>query len=304
MSYKNLFTRLINSLRLRILFYLISTAVFSVSLLLGLESFFWQKNQQVLSSADLRLIFLLLGLFMGLIILGFWRILSLNISAYTSEIETRERRYSRFLSHQLRSSLNYLYADAEALIVEQTQPTAIKRFEERTSEITDQLDTLLHIARGKKISLQPLEMTPLMLDFSASLLAVERQRISFQTKGQPVCLGDSGCFREMMKNILDNALKYTTGAIIVKVYDAPQQDYVFVDVIDYGEGLPVKQNKLKGERFGLQIVDEIAQITDAQVSFINLDAKGLTVRISLPKYQPYYEQLEAYEPYLEDTYAF
>jgi len=304
MSYKSLFPRLINSLRLRILFYLVSTAVFSVALFMGLEFAFWQNGQEALSVTDMRLIFLLLTVLMSLIILGFWRILSLNITTYTTEIETRERRYSRFLSHQLRSSLNYLYADAEALIVEQTAPVNIKRFEERTSEITDQLDTLLHIARGKKINLQPLAMTPLMMSFADTLLAVEKKRITFETKAKPVFLGDNGCFREMMKNILDNALKYTSGPIIVKAYDAPNEDCVFVDIIDHGDGLPEKPNSLKGERFGLQIVDEIAQITEARVSFIKLNPQGLTVRISLPKYQPYYERIETFEPSLEDTYAF
>jgi two-component system sensor histidine kinase TctE len=96
----------------------------------------------------------------------------------------------------------------------------------------------------------------------------------------PVVLGNALLLRELIRNLVDNALQYTPagGTVTVRVIDDPFGQVVVLQVEDSGPGIPpaereqvfqpfyrVLGTQVDGSGLGLAIVREIAQRHGAQV---------------------------------------
>jgi two-component system sensor histidine kinase BaeS len=110
--------------------------------------------------------------------------------------------------------------------------------------------------------------------------------------------------RQVIDNLLDNALKYSSSGGLVTVSCRPANEQVIVSVTDTGQGIPSKDLPHVFERFyrsdrsrsrasaeegtgglGLAIVRSIVNAHGGQVSIDSQEGKGTTVRITLPVYQ-------------------
>jgi signal transduction histidine kinase len=133
-------------------------------------------------------------------------------------------------------------------------------------------------------------------------LPADALRFSESTNGnRPVILGDADLLRTAFNNILDNAVKYSTNGVSVKVdVLAPDEKHVVVRVTDRGIGIPraelgrifkrfyrVKNRTVahvKGSGLGLFIVRSIARRHGGE-AFVESEGegRGTTVTVRLPR---------------------
>ena len=117
----------------------------------------------------------------------------------------------------------------------------------------------------------------------------------------PKVLGHGLLLRELIRNLVDNALQYTPagGTVTVRVFDDPFGQVVVLQVEDSGPGIPVAERELvfqpfyrslgtevDGSGLGLAIVREIAAQHGAEVSIEDAStrhpAPGALITVRLP----------------------
>lgn len=117
----------------------------------------------------------------------------------------------------------------------------------------------------------------------------------------PQVWGHALLLRELIRNLVDNALQYTPagGTVTLRVVDDPFGQVVVLQVEDSGPGIPVAERELvfqpfyrslgtevDGSGLGLAIVREIAVQHDAEVSIADANPRGsmpgTTITVRLP----------------------
>ena len=133
-------------------------------------------------------------------------------------------------------------------------------------------------------------------------LPPERLRYESTVNGNGASvLGDSEELRTAVSNVIDNAIKYSGGAVDVSVrIEAPDDKRVVLSVRDHGVGIPAHELKrifkrfyrvphrslsgVKGTGLGLFIVRAIARKHGGRVSAQSEgEGRGTTVRLELPR---------------------
>jgi two-component system sensor histidine kinase TctE len=115
----------------------------------------------------------------------------------------------------------------------------------------------------------------------------------------PVC-GAPLAFRELIDNLLDNALKYAPrGTVDVDLRTSPDGSTIVFDVADRGPGIPDQEKKLVLGRFrrgssgadvagtglGLSITNSAVAAAGGVLSLLDRPGGGLIARVVLPRAQ-------------------
>ena len=205
-----------------------------------------------------------------------------------------QRRFLADAAHQMKTPLAGLRTQAE-LALRETDPQQLRRslrqIAEASERATHLINQLLSLARAENqaSALGAFEVVDLgalvrelMPDWVPQALArridlgFERQLRHARVIGVPMLL------RELVNNLVDNALRYTPEDGTVTVRLRMEADAIVLDVEDTGPGIPPAERQLVFERFyrvlgtgvdgsglGLSIVREIVQQHDATVSIAN-----------------------------------
>ncbi len=214
-----------------------------------------------------------------------------------------EQRFIANAAHQLRTPLAGLKTHAELARREPSSPEMrslldmIAEETERTSHLINQLLTLARAesGRGPESGVQPLNLhdvaTRAVQEWVPRALA-KNIDLGFELQDSWT-FGDPLLVRELLANLLDNALAYTQagGAVTVRTFDAGGKS--ILEVQDNGPGIPVAERTRVFERFyrvpgtghqgcglGLAIVAEIAERHGAKVELASgQDECGICARV-------------------------
>lgn len=231
-------------------------------------------------------------------------VLSINdLMARLSEILDVQNRFIADAAHQLRTPLAGLKTQIEfALRQDNAEISAqsLPKLLVSADRMTRLVNQLLALARNEPNAESAIQMSRLDLGQLASTitmgwvpLALEKDiDLGFEAPKTSVTLqGDAARIKDMLDNLIDNALRYTPrhGQITVSVTDSPPQ----LIVSDNGPGIPPEHRERVFERFysvlgnaangsglGLAIVREIARMHGA-VAHIDANANGLGTRVSV-----------------------
>lgn len=235
-----------------------------------------------------------------------------SLNSYLDSLRGMVARQSQFLddaSHQLRTALALVRTQADhAVRTYQAKPEwrEIRDAIDRTIRLTNQLLALArtdaqpqHSAPGA--ALHRLDLTALCRAVSAEWYLAARARqldfgMSAHDQVQACVNGDEGMLREMLANVLDNAVQYTPagGRVEVTVIAGATTHVVLVD--DSGTGIAPAMRDKAFERFvrlgdlrqpgsglGLAIVRQICEAHGGRVLLEDgPEGRGLRVRIELP----------------------
>lgn len=221
-------------------------------------------------------------------------------------------RFSADASHELRTPLTIMRGELEALI-EQPDLGAANRDAlaslleevERLSRIVERLFALSRLDTGEaqiervRFDLADLAQTTV----EQMCLLAEEKHISLdcQTRERVEIEGDRARLKQVVVNLLDNAIKYTPegGKVALSVY--MQNDAAFLDVADTGPGIAdsalphvferfyradkVHSRDVDGAGLGLSIVQSICAAHGGSVSIANDAPNGCRVTVGLRRAQ-------------------
>jgi two-component system sensor histidine kinase QseC len=224
----------------------------------------------------------------------------------------RDQRFSGDAAHELRTPLAVISAQtqvAKELIKENKSEEAILTLRkvimavENATHIIHQLLTLSRLNVEKNQA--PLEMIDILqiardITSDLALIAVDKNvdlELEAEDYEQLMVKGTHGALMILVRNLVDNAIRYTPhgGQVIVRFVDTPEA--IILTVEDTGPGIP---NELKArvfERFyrvlgtnqqgsglGLAIVEQIAESLHAKIVLKDqMEGTGLIVEITFPK---------------------
>jgi len=256
---------------------------------------------------------LLLGvIFFCVIIAG----MILNTIFLVREIRRNEQHdtFINAVTHELKTPIASLRLYLDTLLTRKVEEAQQREFLTVMKEDTDRLlGTVEQVLKAGEVrgrsELHRADVDVAALMSECTELARTRHKLAesalqftADTNGyRPVVVGDIDLLRTAFTNILDNAVKYSTGVVNVKVdVLAPDPKHIVVRVSDRGEGIPrpelarifkrfyrVKNRAVahvKGSGLGLFIVRSIARRHGGD-AFAECEGEGrsTTVTVRLPR---------------------
>jgi len=223
------------------------------------------------------------------------------------------RRFTADASHELKTPLTVLRAGVERAITHPSAtPEVMESLEEtlieinRMTEVVESLLTLARVDEGRApLHLEELDLREVLSEMAetANILGEDAGvDIEVTTPDSPVYLSvDRGRVRQLLMNLLTNAIKYTnTGGLVTMVCEM-KEDAVVIEVSDTGIGIAVadlpyvfdrfwradaarsRTGRRPGTGLGLAICKWIAEAHGGTIEVKSKRNKGTSFTVSLPK---------------------
>jgi two-component system OmpR family sensor kinase len=221
--------------------------------------------------------------------------------------EDRLKRFVADASHELRTPITTIRGYAELYRSGGLQGTgeldeALRRTEEEAVRMGGLVDDLLHLARvdqGRPLDRERVDLSALARDAARDGQVVDKDRpITVQAGGPLVVLGDEHRLRQVLANLVTNAIVHTAPGTPVLVRATRQGDDAVVEVIDHGDGMdadvaaraferffradPSRSRHRGGTGLGLSIVEATVTASGGTVTLDSKPGEGTTVRVALP----------------------
>lgn len=217
---------------------------------------------------------------------------------------------TRFLaaaSHDLRQPLHTLSMLSAALTQSELDERSSKiaqRMSITMEDLSSELDSLLDISKldASAVTVNPTEFN---IKTSVTRLISEYEEsaknkgisLSYETTGDNTLITDKFLFERIVRNLLDNAIKYTeSGSVSIKATHTSNS--LTVSVKDTGIGIPfneqdkiweefyqlrnVERDRQKGLGLGLSIVSHLTELLDGTISINSAISKGSEFIVSVP----------------------
>lgn len=215
----------------------------------------------------------------------------------------QSRRFSADAAHELRTPLTALRTELELLSEahrdDERVAEPLARAVQRTVALGDLLEQLLILARPLEAMpsfVELVDLPGLVEDAQLELPSAKRARISVHSDPDVGAIrGDPTLLRALVRNAIDNALKFS-GQAPVDVEVRERQGAVFFEVRDQGPGIPVEERERVFEAFhraavarasqpghgiGLALIAHVAAAHGGRAAFVDAD-RGAHLRVSFP----------------------
>lgn len=221
----------------------------------------------------------------------------------------RNKRFAADAAHELRTPLAALKTQTQVALKADNDldrhNALLKVLQgvDRGSHMVAQLLTLSRLGQEEALSdIKPLDLHKLASETLAYLVPVALEKyIEIELAPPPedaTVLGNDITLGVLIRNIVDNAIRYTPLSGEIKVQVADENDHIVFRVIDSGPGIPAEFRERVFERFfrvlgttapgsglGLAIVSQIADLHHAQISIKTpANGHGLQFEIIFSKY--------------------
>ena len=238
--------------------------------------------------------------------------LSIALNNMIRRLEDAFKQTQRFLadaSHELRTPLTIMQAGLEAMTEKantrlDVQEVAGSTLEEteRLRRIVEGLFALSRLDAGEALEKSsPFDLGELVADTADQicLLAEDKDIAIKRTTAQQVIIeGDRARIKQIVVNLLDNAIKYTPCGGRIDVRVTARNGNAILEVADTGIGIPAEALPLVSERFnrvdkarsrdlggaglGLSIVKSIATAHRGRVEVNSQEGEGARFVVELP----------------------
>ncbi len=229
-----------------------------------------------------------------------------------AEAFARERQFISDASHELKTPLTSINANAQMLLRwGDRDPNVLRESLEtiagESASLAAMVNGMLTLAkadRGDDIPKEPVALAQLASEVvrSAEPRAVEKHlELVFEHTATPTVFGEPGLLRQLIANLVDNAIKFTeSGGVTVRV--GSSRNHAWVEVSDSGPGIPeaemphifdrfyradkARSRTVPGTGLGLAIVRSIARVHAGEVSAGRSPSGGALFRVMIPSMQP------------------
>lgn len=220
---------------------------------------------------------------------------------------SRLRRFVADASHELRTPLTSIRGYSEMLRrgAEESPADADlarRRIEEESIRMTGLVDDMLVLARldqGRPLEEEPVDLQAIASDAVADARAVAPQReINLTSSGRVVVNGDDTRLRQVLGNLVRNALVHTPLQTPVDVSLSTEDSIAKLSVADHGPGIPAedvdrifesfyradpsRSRDSGGSGLGLSIVSAVVTAHGGHVVVRETEGGGATFEVELP----------------------
>jgi len=231
--------------------------------------------------------------------------------------ESRLRRFVADASHELRTPLTTIRGYAEllrkgAFDTEDDRRRAAERIEGEAARMSLLVDDLLLLARldqGRPLEREPVDLVRIVADcVEATRLHLEGRPITLEMDEQVVVLGDGARLRQIVDNLVHNAVVHTPAGTSVHVSVRRVGRRAVVRVADEGPGLDAEQAARVFDRFyrgneartgegtglGLSIVAALAVAHGGSARVDTAPGAGAVFTVEIPAAEP-----ESHDPSMQ-----
>lgn len=229
------------------------------------------------------------------------------------EIDEMKSSFISVAAHQLRTPLGSIRWNIEMLIEEagssfsETVSSVVQNIYETNKRMVEMVDDLLNASRldDGKIENRPehILITPIIQsviqDFAPEIQKMELTTLFDTKKYMPLeAIVDPKRFRDVLQNIIGNAIRYNTtqGSVSVDIVNSEKE--IIITVSDTGIGIPENEKEKLFSRFfrgsnallhstdgcglGLFIVKSYVEGWGGRVWIESIEQKGTTLHFSIP----------------------
>jgi two-component system NtrC family sensor kinase len=193
--------------------------------------------------------------------------------------------------------------------VNSDQQQLLQVVEKRVKAMGELIDDLLDVGKieaGIGMEMEPQNLTLIIEEVTTALTPqLQEKNIQYTSlldEHLPLVLVDTTRIRQVLHNLVGNAIKYTNnqGRITVKAF--AQDGEVRIQVIDTGMGIPASDQPhvfekfyrvrgehslaVKGTGLGLAIVKSIVEKHQGRIWLESVFGEGSTFTVALPVYDP------------------
>src|SRR5215831_12719961 len=218
-------------------------------------------------------------------------------------------RFSADAAHEIRTPLAIIRGELEHALqtpsltgeLRETVGSALEEVE-RLSRIVEQLLEMSRLEAGETLvdrtRFDFAEMTRTTVDQMRLLAEEKNVQLKFEKTKTAEIDGDPLRLKQIVVNLVDNAIKYTPSGGSVSVAAFPQDGNVVLEVADTGIGIPsdaaplvfdrffrvdkARSRQLGGTGLGLAIVKSICTAYHGTVSVNSAEGNGAVFRVELP----------------------
>lgn len=226
------------------------------------------------------------------------------------QMETTRKEFVSNVSHELRSPLASIKAMVETLedgaLEDRTvAQDFLKRIHRDVDRMTSMVNDLLELSRLESgqvaINLNPMDLRPLMQEVVAQFQRqAEAKDITIHAKlpdALPLGLGEEEKLSQVLVNLLENALKFTSAKGTITLTAEAQERFIEIGVTDTGIGIAREDIPHVFERFykvdrarrdggtglGLAIVKHIVYAFGGEVGVESTEGVGSTFTFTIPR---------------------
>jgi heavy metal sensor kinase len=220
------------------------------------------------------------------------------------------RRFTADASHELRTPLAAIRTEAEVALSKPLDPEECRHLLgsilEECARLTLLTEQLLALAREDagvaRQAQEPVDLTTLVRDAAETMRPLAESRgveLRCETAGAAEVRGDAARLRQVLYNLLDNAIKYTPERGMVWVSAGRRGRDAVVTVQDTGVGIPPEHLSRVFDRFyrvdkarsreeggtglGLSIARSIVTAHGGRIELTSTPGHGTTCTVTLPE---------------------
>jgi heavy metal sensor kinase len=230
-----------------------------------------------------------------------------DMLARLEELFQTQQRLVADVSHELRTPLTAIQGNLDLLLRGAADdPTrrseSLRAIANETARMRRLVNDLLLLAQadaGLQLQLEPVEVDTLLLDvYRQAQLMASGVEVRLGAEDQAAVLGDADRLRQVLLNLVDNALKYSPPGGLIRLTLRRSGDWVQVGVQDYGVGISGEdlphifdrfyradrsRNRSGGSGLGLAIAKWVAEAHGGRIEVESQLGVGSTFTLWLPE---------------------
>ena len=225
------------------------------------------------------------------------------------KLESMRSQFVANVSHELKTPLTSIKGYSETLR-DVDDPVLKNKFldiidveSDRLQRLIEDILSLSSIENNEEVYFDIVDSVTVALDACRLLEKQARDRmveLSLTAKGKPLFIGDNDRYKQMIINLVDNAIKYTPNGGKVKVRIDTSNDIINISISDNGVGIPESHIPRLFERFyrvsksrdrakggtglGLAIVKHIVMAFNGNIDVESKLGRGTVFTITIPRY--------------------
>jgi len=235
---------------------------------------------------------------------------ALDIASKNIQLEMvngEKNKLFSIVAHDLKSPLASIQSYLELLTAYSLTEAEKKEIELKllslTKNTSNMMTNLLSWSKsqleGVQINLQPVNLQRLlkdMLTVEGSIASEKGVDLNYKIDDDSYAIADPNMLQLVIRNLINNAIKFTPGGGMIEVTVAVDQDCL-ITITDSGKGIAATDqehvfslkakstfgtNNEKGVGLGLILCKEFVELQNGKISFVSIPGQGTSFVVSMP----------------------